>query len=447
MRVCEKALDVVRTQKMFTSPIRPLREEIMNDSVPIEQTNLFTRKVLLFLLSQNLSLFGSSVVSFAIIWHITLQTSSGTWLMLATLTMLVPQVIVSLWGGVWADRYNRKHLIMLSDGFIALATLILAILYWAGFQNLELLLLVSSVRSLAAGVQGPAVNAIYPQLVSSDGLTRVQGVNQTLGSILALISPAVGGIVLGSFDIAWAFMIDVVTAALAILVFSFIKVERVPRTEEITSVFREFRLGFDYTFSKPILKGIFICYAFSFFLFTPAAVLTPLMVDRSFAGGVWGLTANELLWTFGSLLGGIFVSVKGEFKDKIRTIALCVFAFGVTFGLLGLAGNMIIYLAIMGIAGIFMPIIITAETVLIQEVVEPAMMGRVFSMIQIISASAMPIGIIFFGPLADVVSVELILIVSGGLLALVGIIFWLWTKRLRGLTAEVEENIPPLKAI
>lgn len=79
----------------------------MNDSVPADGPKLFTRKVLLFLLSQNLSLFGSSVVSFAIIWHITLRTSSGTWLMLATLTMLVPQVIVSLWGGVWAGRYNR----------------------------------------------------------------------------------------------------------------------------------------------------------------------------------------------------------------------------------------------------------------------------------------------------------------------------------------------------
>lgn len=409
----------------------------MIDSHPEAEAKLFSRKVLLFLLSQNLSLFGSSVVSFAIIWHITLRTSSGTWLMLATVSMLVPQVVVSLWGGVWADRYNRKHLIMLSDGFIALATLALAVSYWAGVQGLELLLAVSVVRSLAAGVQAPAVNAIYPQLVPPNGLTRVQGVNQTLGSILALISPAVGGIVLASLDIAWAFMIDVITAALAILVFSFIKVERISRSEEITSVFREFRLGFAYTFGKPILKGVFVCYAFSFFLFTPAAVLTPLLVTRSFAGGVWGLTANELVWTVGSLLGGIFVSLKGNFQDKIKTIALCVFAFGVTFALLGFAGNLILYLIIMGIAGIFMPIIITAETVLIQEIVEPAMMGRVFSLIQIIAASAMPIAIVFFGPLADAVSVELILIVSGVLLTLVGIIFWLWMKRQRVLGAEV----------
>jgi len=389
---------------------------------------LFTRKIQLFLLSQNLSLFGSSVVSFAIIWHITLTTSSGTWLMLSTVCSLIPQVLISLWGGVWADRYNRKHLIMLADGFIALATLALAISYWLGFQRLELLLVVSVVRSLAAGIQTPALSAIYPQLVAQDELTRVQGVNQTLGSVLALISPAVGGVVLASLDIAWAFMIDVITAALAILVFSFIPVERLPRKKEISSVFNEFHQGLRYTFTNPILKGVMVCYAFSFFLFTPAAILTPLMVDRSFSGGIWGLTANELSWTLGSILGGIYVSMKGEFQDKIVTIALCIVAFGIIFGFMGLAGNIATYLLLMGLAGIFMPIIITAQTVLIQQIVEPEMMGRVFSMVQIIASSAMPVAILLFGPMADVVSVELILIISGILLAITGILFGLWMR-------------------
>jgi len=120
------------------------------------------KKVALFLLSQNISLFGSSVVGFAIIWHITLETSSGLWLMLSTICAMFPQVIVSLWGGVWADRYNRKTLIMLTDGFIALSTFGLAVAFWLGFQRLELLLAVSVVRSIGAGIQTPAVHAIFP---------------------------------------------------------------------------------------------------------------------------------------------------------------------------------------------------------------------------------------------------------------------------------------------
>lgn len=396
------------------------------------------KKIILFLLSQNISLFGSSVVGFAIIWHITLETSSGMWLMLATVCAMLPQVFISLWGGVWADRHNRKHLIMLADGFIALATLGLAISFWAGFRRIELLLVVSVVRSIGAGIQTPAVNAIFPQLVSPDKLTKIQGINQTLMSVLLLLSPAVGGVLLSSMDIAWAFLLDVVTAALAILIMSFIKVEKIERTDAPASILTEFKQGLDYVFRHPQLRGIMICCLFSFFLITPAAVLTPLLVERSFGSDVWRLTANEIVWTVGSIIGGIFVSLHGDFQDKIRTIAICLVAFGVTFGLLGVAKEFTLYLLIMGVAGLFMPVITTTQTVFIQEITEPTMLGRVFAIVQIIASSAMPVAILIFGPLADVVSVEVILLVSGVLLALFGVLYQLSNKKMRKIIVGKE---------
>lgn len=388
------------------------------------KTSAFNRKIVLFLISQNVSLFGSSVVGYAIIWYITLETSSGTWLMLSTICALVPQVIVSLWGGVLADRYNRKHLIMLTDAFIALSTFGLALAFWSGFKHLELLLAVSVVRSIGAGIQIPAVGSIYPQLVEREHLTRVQGVSQTVSSVLMLASPAVGGLVLATMDIAWAFMLDVVTAAAAIAILVFMRVDKVLRTDTPGSVLNEIRQGIAYTFGNPYLKRIVICYGFAFFLITPAAILTPLLVERSFGSDVWYLTANEIVWSIGSIIGGVFVSLIGTIKNKIRTIALCFLAFGITFTLLGIAGDFIIYLIIMGAAGFFLPIIATAETVFIQEITEPAKMGRVFSIVQIITAAAMPLAILLFGPLADVVTIELLLIISGLLLGLVGVLYY-----------------------
>jgi DHA3 family macrolide efflux protein-like MFS transporter len=113
--------------------------------------------------SQNISLFGSSVVGFAILWHVTIDTSSGVWIMFTTICSSLSQVLMSLFGGALADRYNRKYLIMLTDGFIALSTLALAVAFLLGVRRLELLLAASVVRSLGAGIQTPAVSAIYPQ--------------------------------------------------------------------------------------------------------------------------------------------------------------------------------------------------------------------------------------------------------------------------------------------
>ncbi|MPM98937.1 hypothetical protein SDC9_146127 [bioreactor metagenome] len=130
-----------------------------------------------------------------------------------------------------------------------------------------------------------------------------------------------------------------------------------------------------------------------------------------------------MAWTLGSLFGGVFVAIKGQFKDKVRTVSLCLIAFGILFGLLGAAWDFISFLIFMCIAGFFLPPISTAQTVHIQQITEPEVLGRVFSIVQLITASAMPVAILVFGPLADIVSVESLIIVSGTLLVLVGILY------------------------
>jgi len=399
-------------------------------SQPQTLSTQWKKQAALFLISQNISLFGSSVVAYAIIWHITITTSSGTWMMLSTISAMLPQILVSLFGGVLADRYSRKMLIMLSDGFTAMATLGLAIAFLSGFGSLTLLLVISAVRSVGAGIQSPSVSAIFPQLVPQDRLTKVQGMNQTIYALLNLLSPPIAGVILGTIGITATFFVDVSTAAIAIFVMSRIRVEKIVRKDAPATMWADMKAGLYYTLCHPRLRRIILCFTASFFLITPAAVLSPLMVQRTFGSDVWMLTANELSWTLGTLVGGLFVALKGEFRDKVLTVAVCLVAFGVIFGLLGIAWDIVSYLIFMGIGGFFLPAISTAQTVYIQEVTEPEVMGRVFSIVEIITASAMPVAILVFGPLADVVSVQTLLIISGVLLAMVGIVYG-WGRKAR----------------
>lgn len=85
------------------------------------------RNAALFILSQGITLLGSSIVQMAIIWQVALVTSSGLWMTLLTLSSTIPQTIVSLFAGVWADRYSRKRLIIFADAGIAVVTLLLAL--------------------------------------------------------------------------------------------------------------------------------------------------------------------------------------------------------------------------------------------------------------------------------------------------------------------------------
>lgn len=365
------------------------------------------------------SIFGSSVVGYAVIWYITLETSSSSLMGISIICSFVPQIIISLFAGVWADRYSRKVIIILSDLFTAVSTLVLAVLFLSGFRSLTMIFIITALRSLGGGVQSPAVSAILPQIVPTDKLTKVNGLNNALSSVLQLLSPAIGGVLLATFGFGATMFIDVISALLAVCIMLFLKVEHQPRELSGQSSLNQLVQGFRYTSTHPLLRRLLILFAVYFFMVTPAAFLTPVMIARSFGDEVWRLTANEMVWTAGSLLGGLIISVWGGFKNRLATFMLSCAGFGVTFALLGLVSNFYVYLAVMFISGIFMPIAATTETVLIQETVPEEMLGRVFSIVQIIITAAMPLGMLLFGPLGDIVPIEWLLIISGGILVVI----------------------------
>ena len=120
----------------------------------------WVRDTVLFLSGQTVSLFGSSLVQYAIVWYLTLTTQSGMVLTLAMVFGLLPQAVTSIFGGVWADRHNRKFLLIGADAAIAVATLCLATVMWQGADDLWLIYLTLAIRSAGAGIQTPAVGAL-----------------------------------------------------------------------------------------------------------------------------------------------------------------------------------------------------------------------------------------------------------------------------------------------
>lgn len=381
------------------------------------------RRTAVFLVSQSISLFGSSMVNYAIVWYITLKTASGMIMMVTILTSFLPQIIISLFAGVWADRYNRKFVIMAADGMIAFATLIMAFLFMAGFREIWLIFILSAIRSVGSGIQSPAVSAILPQFVPREKLMKVNGINGSISSIITLLSPAAGGLILAAFSLEAAFFVDVLTAAAAIAILFFLRVpsHRKAGMEKSTSVIVDLKQGIAYVRGKTLLKDLLIYYAVFFFLISPAAFLTPLLIARSYGGEVWRLTANEILYSGGAILGGLLIAAWGGFKNRMHTITLACVAYGISAVLLGVSPNFIFYLVIMFFTGIFSPIFYTAETVLIQENVDNDMQGRVFSIIDIIILAVMPLGMLLFGPVADLTKIEYIMIATGILIILFGL--------------------------
>jgi len=380
------------------------------------------RQTALFLGSQTISLFGSSLVQYAIFWYLTLETQSGVIMTLSTIFGFLPTFFISPFAGVWADRYNRKRLIVLSDGITALSTLVLVLLFLAGQRSIWILLATSAIRAVGAGIQMPAVGAILPQIVPEKELTRINGLNGSVQAVVMLISPMISGALYQFAPMEGIFMIDIVTAALAIAIMVFLL--KVPThekasQEQVSNYLEDMKLGFSYIQNHAFIKRLFLYFSLAFLMAAPVSFLSPLQVARSFGEDVWRLTAIEIAFSIGMIGGGLWIASWGGFKNRIHSIAFAIGAMGLcTFGM-GVIPNFWIYLFLMGLVGLVIPLLNAPSMTLLQEKVEEDFLGRVFGVQSMVASSMMPLGMLIFGPLADRMAIEILMAVSGVFLMVV----------------------------
>jgi len=377
----------------------------------------------IFLGGQTVSLFGSMIVQYAVMWYVTLETKSGWALALYALAAFAPQGVVSIFGGTLADRINRRILVMTSDGIIALTTLALAGLMTAGVTDLWIILLAVGVRSVGAGFQQPAVQALIPQITPGEQLMRVNGMFGTIQSVMTLLAPAAAGLVFGVFGIVPTFFIDVVTAVIGIGLMACVRVPSLARMTAATTSYRaDLADGIRYIWRHGVVRWLLLVFAIIFLLTVAPSFLTPLMIARSFGEEPWMLVGLEIAFGIGMTLGGVAVSTFLAKRSRLGLILVSTFGFAALTIALGLSPNLGVFYGFMFLFGLIVPAFSAPFMTLIQETVEPEKHGRVFSYVGIVMALATPIGMVAFGPLADVWSVQLLLVIGGAATALVMVV-------------------------
>jgi len=395
-------------------------------------TQRWQKQTAIFIAGQTATMLGSMLVQFAISWHITLTTKSGMMLTISTLCGFLPQVLISLFAGVWADRFSRKKMIMFADGAIAAATLVLAVLFLLGYEQLWLLFVISVIRSFGQGVQSPAVSALLPDLVPQEKLMRVNGIHSGIQSAMMLIAPLAAGSLYELMRLRAIFWVDVITAVIGISLMLTLRIERKEPPAAEQHVFREMLDGMRYVAGTKWLRQFLIIYAAYVLMFGPVMFLTPLMVARSFGDESWRLMAHEIAFSAGAIVGGVISSVFADkFKNKVILVLMGCLVFGLGTGIMGFSKGFWFYLGVMALLGLTMPFVNTGSMTVLQIRVEPEKMGRVFGMATIISSGLMPLSMAVFGPVSDRASVELLLVITGVLMAGIS----LFGLRLRDMVA------------
>ena len=371
---------------------------------------------------QAISLFGSQLVQFAIIWWLTQETGSATVLAIASLVGMLPEVILGPFAGTLVDRWKRKRVILAADSAIALATLGLAYLYAVDAVGVGTIYVLLLVRGIGASFHWPAMAAATSLMVPREELTRVQGLNQMLQGILRIVAAPLGALLLSLIPIQAILMIDVGTALFAILPMALIRIPEVTRKQagmqagDRSSFWQEFVSGLRYVRSWPGLLVLMLMAMMINFLLTPAGSLMPFLVSDYFGGGAIQLGWLESAFGFGLIAGGLVLGAWGGFKQRIRTSMLGLIGLGLGMLVLGFIPADMFWMAILSafFAASMLPFVNGPIHAIVQAVIEPDMQGRVFTLMGSLSAAMAPLGLIIAGPVADAIGVQSWYLIGGG---------------------------------
>jgi DHA3 family macrolide efflux protein-like MFS transporter len=412
---------------MAERSLRNKEETELEDAQPKRLRMDWARPFFAIWSGQAVSLLGSQLVQFALIWHLTKQTGSATVLATASLVGLLPQVVLGPFIGTLVDRWNRRLTMLLADSAIALATLLLAYLFSSGGVQIWSIYLLMFLRSLAGGFHGPAMMASSSLMVPKDQLTRVQGLNQMLNGGLNIIAAPLGAVLLGLMSIQRILLIDMGTAVLAITPLFFISVPQPERPEGVESetrtVWNEFRAGLRYVIAWPGLRLLIGMALFVNFLFPPTSSLMPLLITEHFGGDALQLGWIESALGGGVIAGGLILGAWGGFKRRILTSLAGLLGIGVSLMMIGLAPATLFPLALFAafLGGFMVPITNGPAMAIFQAAIEPSMQGRVFTLIGSLGGAMAPIGLALAGPFANAFGIRNWYIVAGGVFVLLGI--------------------------
>lgn len=377
---------------------------------------------------QAFSLFGSSLVQFALIWYLTQKTGSATILATASLFGMLPQILLGPIAGTIVDRGNRRIIMIVSDASIALSTLVLAYLFWAGLVQVWHIYLILAIRSAGGAFHYPAMAASTSLMVPEKHLSRVAGANQTLQGLISIVAPPVGALLVAVLPNQQILMIDVLTAILGITPLLFFAIPQPPRREAHPSApkasfLQDMGAGFKYMASWPGLLMLGLMATLLNFLLAPTSALTPLLVTKYFKLGALELGSLDSFFGVGMIAGGITLSVWGGFKKKIVTslTGIALFSFAVLAIAVAPADKFWIMMVSMAVIGFMMPIVNGPIHALFQSVVEPNMQGRVLSLVGSVAQAMMPLGLMIAGPVTDATSLQAWFWIAGTLNLLIAL--------------------------
>lgn len=372
---------------------------------------------------QALSLCGSALTQFVVLWWITDTTGSVSALTIAGMAALLPQALLSPLGGVFADRYSRRTLMIVGDTVSTVCMMVLIALFLTERVELWHAWTILGIRSAMQAFQMPAAEASTYMLVPESYLLRAAGFNQALQSLTVVAAAPLGAFAISIMPIGWALAIDVVTALCGIAPLLCFGIPQIMvRGKAAQGLCRDFKEGLDVVRHTPGLGKLFFLLSVTVLVVMPAFTLLPMLVKQHFGGGAAQVAMMEGLSGTGMVVASLAIAAIVPQKPIVWIlVGFACSCLGIALTALvpgNLFGVAVTWWVISGICFIFGDAPLTA---LLQTMVPNHMQGRVLSILNTLMNLAAPVGLLIISPLGDIFGVRSVFVIAGVLGAVVSV--------------------------
>ena len=382
---------------------------------------------------------------FRVLWIGALTSTIGTWMQKVTQNWLVltltgsasafylgldtflgelPILLLTLVGGVIADRRDRRQLLLMSQYVQMGAAFTLAGLVYGDVIQIWHVLTLSVITGIAQAFGGPAYQSLIPSLVDKQDLPNAIALNSIQFNLSRVIGPLIAGAALAAFGMAACFGLNGLSFLAVIAALMSLRIRHIPVTTR-SRMSEEMRGGFSYVRGQPALIGLTILACATTFLGNPLLTFLPLFAQNVFHGGVVEYTRLMASAGAGAVTGALVVAWLGRFTHMGRTVLCLQLLFGALVVLFASTRVMWISAVLLFASGACMVMVFAMISSLVQLIAPNELRGRVMSIYMVAFRGGMPLGSLVAGYAATLTSAPAVMTVNGVLLSLVAAWFLL----------------------
>ena len=358
-----------------------------------------SRNFRLFLSGQFVSAIGTWMTFTATSWLVLTLTHSGAALGINAALAFGPVLILGPWGGVLADRFDKRRILTMTQTSAAVISFALAAIVFTGVATLWMVFALSLAAGCVTSIDNPARQSFYVEMVGEEKLTNAVSLNSAAFTGARIIGPAVAGLLIATVGMAICFLLDAVSYAAVVAALLAMRPSEMHAQERSTRERGHLIAGIKYVWSTDELRRPLIVMAIVFTFIFQWQILVPLLAEKTFGAGAGEFGILSAAAGIGSFFGAITAANRNA-SPTMQRLGVSLVGVGVAMALVALAPTLAVALALMVPVGFFaMTFMITGNTML-QLGSKPQARGRVMALYGAVFLGSTPIGAPLIGVLA-----------------------------------------------